>query len=170
MEEHPALYVVPQPAYIQRMKDEAAAFRILCIRSALDAVPERDLERLRQQLTPLAKRPCIAEDRHEFTRIIHEWNMRGLPDFAPTMVFDLLYDEHSAERKAMNAPRRQRLRERFPEMYAALDPGLHIVPRTSEEASGSIARVVDYFVLRSLGQSSAARKLIAFLRGTAPRQ
>src|ERR1700690_2322038 len=98
------LHVVPPPPFVQRMKDQSRAIEAESVQTALDAVPPRDLERLRRQLTPLAKRPFVAEDRHEYTRIIQEWGMRGLPDYAPTMLMENLYDQHRAEREAKAAP------------------------------------------------------------------
>ena len=139
MQDRPPLDVVPQPPFVQQMKEEAAAFDREVVQTALDAVPAHDLERLRRQLTPLAQRPFVAEDRHEYTRIIQEWGMRGLPDYAPAMLMERLYDEHRAEREAKAAPRRRELRERYPEMYAPLNPGLNFVGRPSPTMSDRVS-------------------------------
>ena len=169
MQERPTLQVVPPPPFVQRMKDEAAASNREATQTAIDAVPPRDLERLRQQLTPLAKRPFVAEDRHEYTRIIQEWGMRGLPDLAPTILMEALYDEHRAEREAQTAPRRRELRERYPEMYAPLNPGLNIVGRPSPTLSDRVSAW-----LRGGTPDRPAPTLTdrfdAFMRGTAPRR
>ena len=128
------LHAVPPPPFVQRMKDESRAIEAESVQTALDAVPPRDLARLRQQLTPLAKRVCTAEDRHEFTRVIQEWGMRGLPDYAPTMLMEKLYDEHRAEREPQAGP----LRRHFEQVYAPwfepetkpVNPGLRIASRS----------------------------------------
>jgi len=142
------LHALPPPPFVQRMKDESRDIYSASVQTALDAVPPRDLDRLRVQLTPLAKRVCTAEDRHEFTRIIHEWGMRGLPDYAPNLLWEMLYDQHSAEREASAAPRRRELRERYPEMYAPVNPGFRIVGRPPPTLTD---------------------RFYAFMRGTAPR-
>ena len=56
--------------------------------------------------------------------------MRGLPDYAPNLLWETLYDEHRAEREVAAAPRRRELRQRYPEMYAPLNPGLQIAGQT----------------------------------------
>ena len=169
MQERPALHVVPPPPFVQRMKDEAAAFNREAIQTALDAVPPRDLERLRQQLTPLAQRPFVAEDRHEYTRIIQEWGMRGLADYVPTMLMEKLYDEHGAERDASAEPRRRDLRERYPEMYTPLNAGLSIMGRPSPTLPDRVSAW-----LRGGTPDRPAPtltdKFYALMRGTAPRR
>ena len=163
------LHVVPPPAFVQRMRDQSRSIYSESIQTALDAVPSRDLERLRQQLAPLAKRVCTAEDRHEFTRIIQEWGMRGLPDYAPTMLMERLYDEYSAQREASAEPRRRELRERYPEMYALLNSGLKIVTRPSP----SLGDQVNAWLRGGTPERPALTltdKFYAFMRGTAPRR
>jgi hypothetical protein len=116
------------------MKEESRAHQDLCIQTALDTVPPRDLARLREQLTPLARCVFTAEDRHEYTRIVQEWGMRGLPDFAPPMLWGKLYDEYRDERQ----PQAAALRRHYERLYApwfepearAPNPGLQIVKRT----------------------------------------
>ena len=163
------LHAVPPPPFVQRMKDESRAIEAESVQTALDAVPPRDLERLRQQLTPLAKRVCTADDRHEFTRIIHEWGMRGLPDYAPNLLWEMLYDQHRAEREAKAAPRRRELLERYPEMYAPLNPGLNIVgwspPTLTDRISAWLRGGTPERPAPTL-----ADKFYAFMRGTAPRR
>lgn len=163
------LHLVPQPIHIQRMKDDARAIYQESIETALAAVPERDLERLRRQLTPLAKRPLEAEDRHAFTRIIQEWQMRGLPDYAPTLLMEMLYDQHRAEREAFAAPRRRQLRKLYPEMYEPLNPvGLHLAGRSPP----TLADKIHAWLRGGTPEHPAPTltdKFNAFLRGTAPR-
>ena len=141
------LHALPPPPFVQRMKDESRAIQNESIQSALDAVPPRDLARLREQLTPLAKRICTAEDRHEFTRIIQDWGMRGLPDYAPTMLMEKLHDEYRAERE----PKAGAFRRRYEHLYAPwfapepkpANPGLHTVERSPGHATNFIGGVSD---------------------------
>ena len=97
--------------------------------AALAKIPLRDLERLWAQLAPYAKRYLVAEDRHAFTSFLREWSMRGYSCRAFDTVFDMLKEEHRAEREASYVPRRCQLRQLYPEMYAPVNPGLRIVGR-----------------------------------------
>ena len=94
--------------------------------------------------------------------------MRGLPDYAPTMLMEKLYDEHRAEREAKEAPRRRELRERYPEMYAPLNPGLSIVGLPSPTLADRVAA----WLRGGTPERPAPTltdKFYALMRGTAPR-
>lgn len=172
------LHAVPPPPFVQRMKDESRAIEAESVQTALDAVPPRDLERLRQQLTPLAKRICTAEDRHEFTRIIQEWGMRGLPDYAPAMLMEKLYDEHRAEREPKAGPFRRHFEQVYAPWFAPepgpQNPGLSILPpRSSREAGERVAAYVDEVLHGGEPGRPAPTltdRLYAFVRGTAPQR
>ena len=175
------LHIVPKPPFVHRMKDESNAIKDASIQTAFDAVPPRDLARLRDQLTPLAKRTFTAEDRHEYTRIIQEWGMRGLPDYAPAMLMEKLYDEHKAEREAKAAPLRRQIEREYAPWFAPEprpeNPGLSIVTMSSKEVGERLIAYAEEAIQCLVSGAKPGRpaptltgQLSAFLRGTAPRR
>jgi hypothetical protein len=137
------LHALPPPPFVQRIRNETRAIENQSVQTALDAVPARDLARLRDQLTPLAKRVCTAEDRHEFTRIIQEWGMRGLPGYVPSMLMEKLYDEY----RAVRSPEAGAFRRRYERLYAPwfatepkpANPGLRAVERPRSGPATSVS-------------------------------
>jgi hypothetical protein len=97
------IHLVEVPATVQEMAEEYRAFHRASLESALEGIPDRDLDRLRQQLTPYAKRVCTPEDQRQIAKFIHEWNMRGLPQAAPPVLWELLREDHRIEREARAA-------------------------------------------------------------------
>ena len=130
MEKRP--HVVPVPAAVRQYAEDGRALYRASLESNFEGIPHRDLDRLKDQLTPLLSRPGVfPDDRHTITRLMQEWQMRGHSVPAFNSMHDILREDHRAEREAKAAPRRRELRERYPEMYAPLNPGLSIVGRPS---------------------------------------
>lgn len=130
MEKRPL--VVPVPAAVRQYAEDGRALYRASLESNFEGIPHRDLDRLKDQLTPLLSRPGVyPDDRDTITRLMQEWQMRGHSVPAFNSMYDVLKADRRAEREAKAAPRRRYLRERYPEMYAPLNPGLSIVGRPS---------------------------------------
>jgi hypothetical protein len=111
----------------QSFAESDAIVRAGQIESLAD-IPPRDLARLQGQLTPFAQGlRQQAADRHEFTRIVQEWQMRGFDVRDLNTVYELLREDCKAQREANAAPRLRQLRQLYPEMYAPANPGLRVV-------------------------------------------
>jgi len=164
------LQLVPPPPFVQRIKDESRAIERASLEAAFDGVPQRDLDRLREQLSPLLNRPAVfPDDRNAITRLIQEWQMRGHPVPAFNSMYDIVWEDQRAEREAKAAPRRRELRERYAEMYAPLNPGLNIVGRPSPP----LADCLNAWLRGGTPDRPAPTltdKFYALLRGTAPRR
>jgi hypothetical protein len=85
------------------------------LRVSRRSVPQRNLDRLKAQLTPLLDRaPVFPEDRDQTTRLIQEWQMRGLSLPAFNAGREILWEEHRAEHEARSTP----LRRHYEQLYA----------------------------------------------------
>jgi hypothetical protein len=184
MQKRPALQLVSPPAFAQRIKDEARAAERASLNEVLEEIPQHDLDRLKEQLTPLLSRASVfPEDRDTTTCLLQEWQMRGLSVSAFNAVYDLLWEDHREARQASSAPMRPRFEREYapwfePEPKPENRARLHAIPLNSEEAGKVLATYAEDCLNHALGWSAPDRpsaptvtdRLTAFLRGTAPRR
>jgi hypothetical protein len=148
----------------------------------LEGIPQLDLDRLKKQLTPLLTRaPVFPADRDTTTRLLQEWQMRGLSVPAFNAVYDLLWEDHREARQASSAPIRQNFERECapwfePEPKPEKRARLYAVTLSSEEAGQVLVSYAEDCLDEALGLSAPGRpkgltvteRLTEFLRGTAP--
>jgi hypothetical protein len=163
------------------MKDEARATERASLEQILEDIPQNDLDRLRQQLTPLLScAPIFPDDRDATTAHLQEWQMRGLPVPAFNAVYDLLWEDHRAAREASAASMRGHFEREYAPWFEPepkpQNPTLHVLPpRSSSEAGERVAAYVDKALLGALAGGTPDRpdpslkdRFHRFLRGSAP--